>query len=206
MNLEDLFKLLPEIIIYLASGYIFINVFCFLGIRQVKLNDIEGKFTISLVIGFILKNLLALIPIRIATYVNYFALLLFSLIVAFLLGKTVQSNKLKLILKKFSNGRTVNRYFWQDLVENEMFIKLTNYDKNYIIMGYCHGKEDFERIPQLILEQYMISDLNGKVLESYINKKKDYIVVNLEKYDIIQITYNENSAHCSKIEVEVTNE
>lgn len=203
MSLEELFKLLPEIIIYLASGYVFINVFCFFGIRHIKSEDIQGKFFISLIIGFVLKNLLAMIPIRCATYLNYLALLFVSLITAFLLAKIVRLDKVNLLLKKMSNGHTINRYFWQDIVEDEMFVRLINYEHDIMIMGYCHGKEDFERFPQLILEQYIIQDLQGKELENNCNKIREFIVVNLEKFDSVQITYNEKSAHYSKIKVEV---
>lgn len=206
MSLEELFKLLPEIIIYLASGYIFINVFCFFGVRNIKSEDIQGKFFISLILGFVLKNLLSLIPIRCDTYLNYLALLFVSLILAFLLAKVVRLNKVNSVLKRMSNGHTINRYFWQDFIENEMFVRLTDYEHNVMIMGYCHGEEDFERFPQLILEQYVIKDLQGGLLENKLNMKRDFIVVNLEKFDSVQITYSESSEHYSKLKVEVSNE
>lgn len=202
MNWTEIIDALPKIIFYLASGFIFLHVFLFFAFKKPLSEDIQGKITLSLVIGFILKQLLSLIPVRFSFEVNYIILLCVSFLLAFGLAKLVQTKIFSSLLNKLGTGRTVNSNFWDDVIDSEMFIKVVNYSEEYAIIGLCSKVEEVQRVPQIVLEHYKIEDLSGDILENHIGNKNESIVVNLEKYDNVHIIYSKNSKNCSKVNIQ----
>lgn len=206
MSLTEVIEVIPKVIFYLASGFIFIHTFIFFAFKEPLSEDVQGKITLSFVIGFTIKHILSIIPIRVCFALNYIVFLIVSFVLGFVAAKLLQFKCFNSLLTRLSGGRTVNKNFWDDVVDNGMFIKVVNYSEDYSIIGLCSKVEEFERIPQIVLEHYKIENLNGESIEDHTNKKTDVIVVNLEKYDNVHIVYDESSEYCSKIIIAESNE
>ena len=61
--------------------------------------------------------------------------------------------------------------------------------------------EEFQRYPLLVLQQYRVYDLEGKLIEDYIQNANHQIIIKSEYYDTIDVVYDEESSHYKNIEV-----
>lgn len=204
MDLKNLLEILPDIVLYIASGYLFIFIFCFISLRK-KLNDIQGVFIISLVVGFILKTVVcAVIPVRFGFYVNTVGFLIICAFLGGIAGYTVESSWFRKILTKLRISRSVHENIWHDIIDvegNTMWIRAVSREKEQVIIGILVLVEEFQRYPLLVLQQYRVYDLEGKLIEDYIQNANHQIIIKSEYYDTIDVVYDEESSHYKNIEV-----
>lgn len=204
MDLNDLFEILPDIILYIAAGYLFILTFSFISLRK-KVDDINGVFCVSLSIGFALKAILcAAVKIRFSYYVNIVGFLAFSAVLGCVVGRVLDCKWLKKILKKMQIHRSINENLWHDIIDIDkktMWIRAVSWERNQVIVGILVMVEEFQRYPQLVLQQYQIFDLEGKLTEDYIERPNQHILIRSENFDTIDIVYDIASSHYEKIEI-----
>lgn len=205
MDLNDLFEILPDIVLYIASGYLFILTFSFISLRQ-KMKDINGIFCASLAVGFILKMVLcAIVKIRFGYYINVVAFLIFSMAVGAFLGLFIKSKFCRNILKKINVNRSVNENMWHDIIDSDkrtMWVRVVDWEKERVIVGILVLVEEFQREPQILLQQYQVFDLEGNMIEDYIDYPNQRILIKTERFDNIDIVYDVESTHFDKIEIE----
>lgn len=82
--MSDIFNLLPNIIFYIVLGYIFLRVFRIVRIIK-NSDDYEHILVESLVFGFIIKNLFALIPFSFGYYIDIVGMSISSAVAGFYL-------------------------------------------------------------------------------------------------------------------------
>lgn len=204
MDLGNLLEILPDIILYIASGYLFIFIFCFISLRK-KINDVRGIFVISLVIGFVLKTVVcAVIPIRFGFYVNTVGFLILCACLGGVVGYTVESSWFRKILTKLRISRSVHENIWHDIIDvegNAMWIRAVSREKEQVIIGILVLAEEFQRHPLLVLQQYRVYNLEGEIVEDYIEDANHQIIIKSEDYDTIDVVYDEESSHYKKIKI-----
>lgn len=202
MDLKDLFEILPDIILYVTTGYLFILVFNFISLRK-KMEDINGIFCASLAIGFVIKAILCTLKIRFSYYVNIVGLLAFSVLLGALLGYFINSKLCKKILKKLHVNRSINENIWHDIMDIDkrtMWIRAVSKEREQVIVGILVMVEEFQRFPQLLLQQYQIFDLEGNLVEDYIANANQEILIRTEDFENIDIVYDLKSSQYEKIE------
>ena len=99
MDLKDLFEILPDIILYVTTGYLFILVLILFPCER-KMDINKCIFCASL--GYRIcykKAILCTLKIRFSYYVNIVGLLAFSVLLGALLGYFINSKLCKKILK-----------------------------------------------------------------------------------------------------------
>lgn len=203
MDLSDLFEILPDIILYVATGYLFILIFSFISLRK-KMEDINGIFCSSLAIGFVLKAILCtIVKIRFSYYVNIVGLLAFSIILGVALGYFINSKLCNRILKKLHVNRSVNQNIWHDIMDIDkktMWIRAVSREREQVIVGILVMVEEFERFPQLLLQQYQVFDLEGDLIEDYTANANQQILIKTEDFESIDIVYDLKSSQYEKVE------
>lgn len=205
MDLKDLFEILPDIIIYISSGYLFVFTFSFISLRK-KVEDIDGVFVISLVVGFILKSLLcAIVRVRFSFYVNIVGFLIFCAILGCIVGYIVENKYFRQLLLKTRINRSVHENIWHDIMDVDkktMWIRAVSNEKNQVIIGILVLVEEFQRYPILLLQQYQMYDLEGNLIEDYLEHANRQILIKSEYYDTIDVVYDRESTHYRKVEIE----
>ena len=133
MSIEELIKIIPEIIIYFVPGYVFLGIFCFLTSKKIK--EIENLFVRSVVISYlfvVIANLICAVARIDLIYSIYFSLLL-SIVLSFLCVKVYFSNAYKKVFCKIANT-SGHSSIWEDLIDRTKganirgFIKYQNHD------------------------------------------------------------------------------
>lgn len=102
--MEDLFKILPEAITYLASGFAFIAGFYFLIDRRFDFFS-EISFSVMLVLGFVCTNFLQALPFSFVienAYIRNIAIFIISGIIGFLVAlirNTIGERAIKFVIR-----------------------------------------------------------------------------------------------------------
>lgn len=70
-----------------------------------------------------------------------------------------------------------------------------------MILGILVSVEEFQREPQIVLQQYQVLDLEGRVLEDYMGKPERHILIKTQKFDSIDIIYDKDSKQYTNIKI-----
>lgn len=141
--------------------------------------------------------------IRFSYYVNIVGLLAFSVLLGALLGYFINSKLCKKILKKLHVNRSINENIWHDIMDIDkrtMWIRAVSKEREQVIVGILVMVEEFQRFPQLLLQQYQIFDLEGNLVEDYIANANQQILIRTEDFENIDIVYDLKSSQYEKIE------
>lgn len=208
--MDALLNILPEAILYFASGFLFICGFYFLIDRRFDFFSDVG-LSILLVIGFAITNTSRAIP-KPFHLPNEFTRNICILLISFLSGLVVAfiRNKLAPHISKFTikigRRKTSSINFWYDIIEDDpekaVWIRLTSFEKNYIIEGILISLSEDRENPYLLLNNYIEYNLDGDIIDDT-NFKKDnvQIIVRPDNFDKVMLTYDENSSKCVHINI-----
>ncbi len=155
---------------YLIQGYVFISVFLFITKGN---SNARSTITVlsSIALSYILKlsydkTIIALLSIWFTINIDsewyYIGLLLFSVILAYVLGMICVSNKVAELLEKLRIPFTFNKDFWTDIyLKNDWFhIHLKGQDKYYL--GKIDYLEENVSNPHIALIDYSVFTKDGK--------------------------------------------
>lgn len=198
-ELSDLLSLLPQIIVYLAAGFLFLQVFHFIASIQ-NPSDYQHVFMKSLIVGFVICSCLAIIPIRFKYQpLNLVLLLLICVGMAYLTGRIYGSSTFRKVLKCLHISRTVNPYIWNDIDDfskepQSLWVYLEYRSIGVSYYGLLITIEDFQRYPQIVLGCYT------KIDSEYPARSRDFskdptqrVLLDTDKADLIELVYNEAS-------------
>lgn len=191
--MSDLVKLLPEIILYIVLGFIFIRTYKFTRIIK-NINEYQHIFTVSLIVGFILWNIYSLIPISLGIYVDTIGMIISSVIMGFISAKIINSNKLHKLFQKLKISQTVNQKIWADIEDkdNAIFISIEDKTNHVLTDGMLVLYESFERQPLIQLSAFRQFQ-DGEIINDFSDNPERTILIDTSKYENIVITYNPDS-------------
>lgn len=87
-----------------------------------------------------------------------------------------------------------------DIDKRTMWIRAVSKEREQVIVGILVMVEEFQRFPQLLLQQYQIFDLEGNLVEDYIANANQQILIRTEDFENIDIVYDLKSSQYEKIE------
>lgn len=190
--MEDLFKLLLDIIIYLIGGYLYIAIYRFVAYKE-KLDGVENILLSSLTVGFIVKNILTkfgqnndLIYIAICGVTAY--------LFAQLNGWMNNNDNVNKLFQKLKINRTTNHNIWLDFLppmSKPIVLKLTDIDNKICYIGCCTDVEEGEHLPFIVLSRYQKLKITGEVLTDYSNDAEICVILNTERFSSIERIINE---------------
>lgn len=188
-----------DIILCISVGFIFLGIFRFIVSNR---DSGDFKYTIikSLIIGFILKSVVGILPFRSNNnYVNILFFILFCILLSFILAKLYSSTLFEAILRVLGIRQTVNPYIWTDIEdkENSLWVIVGFKELDLKYFGILAEYEDFNRKPQIVLGRYIKCKYNEDVYDKHENDfSKDptqRVLLDTEKADIIELVYNKKS-------------
>lgn len=188
--MTEIISYLPNIIIYLVLGFVFIKVFRFVYIEESP-NDSQHILTESLIYGFILQNIYSAFPISINTYIDIIGMVLSTVIIAYFLAKFIYSKLFSKILAKLKIQQTPIKDFWIDITHSKERTYITVYDKesDRIINGRFARAETFNKRPLIQLSEYIIKNTRGDIISDMSLNTADTIVIDTSKYPEIMLSH-----------------
>lgn len=192
--MNELVNLLPDIILYIVLGYVFIRVFKFICAIE---NNTEYKhvFVESLITGFVLNNVFRIIPFSLGKYLDIIGMTIGSIILGYVSAFIFNSECLQRIFRFLKIKQTTNKYIWADIADKDCgtYISLYNKNKNEYIEGSVILFESFERKPIVQITKIR-KTVNGNVVLDYTQNTERTLIVDTSKYDEIFVTYAVNSS------------
>jgi hypothetical protein len=200
IDIEYLIKELPNLILYIASGFVFIKIFNFVSISKTSEN-FEHMLLKSLITGFILKNIVSIIPFRFTESINILGYLFICSISAYFIAMFYNSDEFKVLLKKINIRRTTNEFIWDDIIDkkNSIWVRAISNDLDLDYYGVCVLVEDYQRYPQVVLSNYIKRTLDGVEIEDCYNKPEKRVIIDTSKFNYIELIYNKDSENIKEI-------
>ena len=151
---------------YLVQGFCFISVFSFImkdsGERiksSLLLPSVATSYILKLVYDKTIISLLNnVIKVNYDSAWYYIGLILFSVLLAYLLGIFVLSRPFKECLIKLGIPRSVNSNFWLDIYNEGTWLNVYLKGQDFNVLGQIKYIEENQRNPYICLCKYSIYD------------------------------------------------
>lgn len=196
-NIPDFIKYLPDALIYIVSGFLFIKVFNFINFKPND-NNISNILVSSVSIGFIIKSSYEFLNPKnnMDLTVSYLILCMFSIILGYIASLIYNSKIFGNILKLFKISRTVNKDIWDDIIDKNYstFIKIQmKTDKDIIYYGRIKLIEENNRNPYILLWDYQTFNNSGKLIDDYSGDRSHQLLLDSKEAMLIEMIYNDDS-------------
>lgn len=191
-----------DLILFLASGFVFVNVFDFT-IEVDRESRKNHSFASLLLIGFVLKNAISIIPFRTKVEaVDISAFILICIILGYIIGRIYYSDFFSNLLVKLKIRSTPQSSIWGTITKGEdsLWAEIGFKNINLKYYGIAHIIEEGQRFPQIALYGYLKgyyeSDLKGssdEALEDFSEDMSKFVLLNTEKADYIEFVSTNQS-------------
>lgn len=189
--MKELYDLLPNVILYLVTGFIFLKTYRFVSIVQTTTNYTHVLFE-SLITGFVLKSLYDLFP-SINVYVDIVGMIISSFVLGYLSAILMSTKWFEKFLLFLGIRQTKNKYIWQDIVDDQpIYATVLDYQNKVQYNGKIVLIETYKEHPQIQLSEYTYS-INGDLIDDFSNNPEYTVLIDTSKYSDIQISYHSDS-------------
>lgn len=199
--MDKLIELLPQLIIYIILGFIFLRVFRYM--CTIK-NSVEYEHIVweSLLVGYILKQCYDMIP-SVNYVIDILGMIIATLVISTLFAKVYSSKALDKFLKIIGIHRTRNKYLWKDIEDSEYrtMVDAVNPDTNEAYHGVVVLYEEFKEHPQIVLSYYKYyKDWHtGEAYFDFSDDPSKIVIVDTLQFSRISIEYDQNSSKIKRI-------
>ena len=198
MDYTEWIELLPRVLLYLVSGFSFYILFTFsTGYKLV--NGIGEAFLLELTVGFIITNLLCIVPIRFDYYANRVGLVVFSVLLGWIGAKLVLSNFFHLILDVVGIHKTVNGSIWSDIAniarnnDTQILICCNEKDSDKKILGQIRFIEENSVDPRIAIQLFTIYDNKNSMIEDMTQESNALLILQTSNLRGVEIYYPSES-------------
>ena len=184
-----------DLILFLTSGFVFVNVFDFT--IEVDWETRKNHNFISLLlIGFVLKNAISVIPIRTRIdAVDISIFILICILLGYSLGRVYLSDCFISLLSKLKIRSTPQSSIWSTITKDEdslwAEIGFKSIDLKYY--GIAQVIEEGQRFPQIALYGYIkgnydldLKTSSEQALEDFSEDMSKFVLLNVEKADYVE--------------------
>ncbi len=199
--MDKLIELLPQLIIYIILGFIFLRVFRYM--CTIKNSD-EYEHTIweSLLVGFVLKRCYDMVP-SINYAIDVIGMIITTIAISTIFAKVYSSKLFDKVLKTIGVHRTQNKYLWKDIEDPDYrtIVDAINPETNEAYHGVVVLYEEFKEHPQIVLSYYKYYEdwHTGKTCFDFSDDPSKIVIVDTLQFSRINIVYDENSLKIRKI-------
>lgn len=211
--MSDLYKILPDVILYLSCGFAFLIGFYLINDQRFNFfSDIS--FTVMLVLGFscamLIEYILALIGVNV-NYCNLYEKSIVFFIVSFLSGfglailKNVMGERIVSIAMWLGRRKSMELNFWHSLLDSKekpVWLRLYSKSNDYVLEGVLISIDEKDENPYLVLSYCRKYDLHGhRINDVFYRNDTTQCVVRADSFDEILLIYAENSDKCIELNV-----
>ena len=196
--MKELVDILPQIIIYIALGYSYIQTYKF--VRIIKQGEgIEATLIGSLVVGFVLKCVFEIIPSTHNVWLDNIFMISGAILLGYLTGVIINSKLFGIISRFLKIKQTPNSSIWRDIEDSDkgIIIRLENYETKTVFDGLYVLGEAYKRFPIIQLSGYR-KTVDNEIEVDYKDEPQRTIVLDTSKFDEISVFYDTGSYKVKK--------
>lgn len=184
--MKDLYALLPDIIIYLVLGFLFLKTYCFSSLKSFD-QSLSDKLIESLLVGFVLKKIYDLLPSA-TPKIDIIGMILTTIVAGWLFAIILTSaiaEKIRFPLHIKQDGEP---FIWRNLMgDKPMWATLINYNNETYYYGRIVMIESFERKPQILLTEYKYE--KGEQSLDFSQNPEQTVLLDTSNFQDIRISY-----------------
>lgn len=207
----DILSFLPEAILYIVCGYLFLQGFYWTSDRRFTLFS-EAGFTVILCVGYISVNIIGLIPFLNAGENDNGYRNIVIVIICFIVGLCLSflrnyiNKRISRSESFFGRNRSFSESFWYDHLvddpENPIWLFLVSYEGEYILEGVLLSLDEDKENPYVRLGYCKKHSLEWETTEDrFKDNEKINIIVNLAQFDEILVKYADGSSKIIPLKV-----
>lgn len=210
--MSDLFNILPLAILYLASGFAFLFGFYLLIDRRFDFLS-EISFSIMLIVGYLLDTIARSVPANFK-FIDESVRNLVFVFLSFICGmglavlRNKVGDKVSKFVIKYGRRKSSSEFFWYDILDDKdkpIWIRLTNFERQYILDGILLSLAETKDNPYLLLGYCKKYNLDGTpITNENVNANDKHIqkIVRPDSFDEITIFYAENSSKAVELNID----
>ena len=192
--IESLINGLPDLIKYIAFGYIFLSAFYWVTYRDNADNTFKYMIVKSIIVNYILVSFYSVVLSRIGIVIIYSPkqIIFLSLLSGFLgliIGSIIRAEWFGNLLLKLHISRTFNSNIWDDVLKKDTWVRVYMKDGTSYFGCFMYS-EDYEREPIIVLSTYRKYNAATEEVLNYTDKPEELIMLNTANFDRIEITHN----------------
>lgn len=195
MNLIEFYNSLNSIIIYLCGGYVFLRVFSY-ATSDTEEDAFDVGIFKSLIVGFVLKAMICVLPIRFGKYINILGYLVFCVGMAYGCGRLTYCETIYKILGFFRITKSPRNNIWDELKDPNHSLWATVYLDKYGVyyQGVVRLYDETQKRPQVILSKYkkFKSGIDAPV-EDFSGDSTKRVLIDTCDAPRIEFSYHEDS-------------
>lgn len=195
--MDKILEALPEYILCIVYGFIFIRLFRYIGSLK-NASDYQHTIWESLIVGFVLKKIYSLIPFSINQGIDIIVLIALTAILSTIASKIYSSSKVDKMLRFFHIYRNRHVYIWQDIIDPDYatVVECTNPVTKETYIGTLICCEDFTNQPYIIINNYEYwEDYNDeKTYQDHRGNPQMTALINTAEFTRIYPQYIEGSS------------
>lgn len=184
----ELIQAIPDIVIYIAPGFLFVSVFMWVTHR--KFHTPQVQVVAGIVASFVLKScfdgIITLFAWQVTSPWDAILLCAVSGILGILLGIASASPWLTNLLIFCHIYRSGNSSVWDDVLRGNMWMAVYDDQRRLYYCGQVRHTSEDEKQLLIALAGYYIMDADQNVLEWHLGTE-DYIMIDTSQYRSIQI-------------------
>lgn len=192
----DFFKgiSLADIILYLASGFVFLQTLYFLLHRNFG-KDYKHSIVVSIIVGYLFTQVFYSIPFSVNYIFDIFCYIFILAILAWIFSFIIKTQRFNKILHFLRIDSTLNENIWDDIVERqskEATIWLNVKCNDLYYCGQIIRIENYAKYPLILLSLYIIKDKDNNTLYDRTEDKYENVLIDTSKCSAIEITYDKD--------------
>lgn len=194
MDYGEWLGLLPQIILYLVSGFSFYLIFTFTTGYKLAQNVSEAIF-LQLTIGFFLTNLICVIPVRFSFYWNRLGLVGFGAILGWCSAKIILSKTFHKILDFIGVHRTIYGSIWSDIANKARYYNspidlcCEEKDTKKQYLGQLYWIEENHENPRVALYHFTVLNERNEILEQWQDVDNALLILQANNLRNVEIHY-----------------
>lgn len=196
--MSELIKMLPDVMLYLITGYLYISVYRFTCLKESTGNAKSDVF-VSLIIGYLYVFILNHINISVSDLFDTFAMIIGAPIIGYLFAMFVRSQLMLNIFRFLRIGATMNKYYWDDLLDTTYPMRVEIKCQETLYKGMVNFYQSCSDNPHIILASYKIINYETGAVINNESNTDEVLVVDTSHADYVRIVYDHDSKHTHDI-------
>lgn len=179
---------IPDIVLYIAPGFIFVNLFKW--IIDSKFSSPTTQVVSGIVASFLLRSLFEVLwsPADWSLYAYVVVLCLVSGVLGGICGVVYRTPWFNGVLCWFRVYRTTTTSIWDSVVGSGAWISVHDEKKNLYYCGQYRYEYDQNGHVFLALATYYILDQNHKMIEQHMEEAGRYLVIDTSQYPLYVVS------------------
>lgn len=197
-------EILPQAILYIVTGYIFICVFRFVALKE-QHAEIQHILLSSLVSGYVIVKIMNMIPFTISYEADCIGIICTGALAGYILGQLYSRNCFDKLFEKLKIRSTLNKDIWNDIVDMDypLYLVIT-LDDGTIYKGYVHLYELSKIHPIVCLGAYLKISADGNI-EDHTYDANQIIMLDTARAKNVEVHYYRESEKCKDIRDLISN-